>query len=33
MEIELITDESNKINKELLFILDPHKIKIQMYYR
>jgi len=27
MEIEVITDDSNKINKKSLFISDPHKIK------
>jgi hypothetical protein len=27
MEIEVITDDSNKMNKKSLFISDPHKIK------
>ena len=33
MEIEEIRDDSNKINKESFFILDPDKIKIQIYYQ
>lgn len=31
MEIEVLGDDSNKINKESFFILDPDKIKIQIY--
>jgi catechol 2,3-dioxygenase len=31
MKIEVLTDDSNKINKESFFILDPDKIKIQIY--
>jgi len=33
IEIEEIRDDSNKINKESFFILDPDKIKIQIYYQ
>jgi len=33
MQIEEIRDDSNKINKESFFILDPDKIKIQIYYQ
>ena len=33
MKIEVLTDDSNKINKKSFFILDPDKIKIQIYYR
>jgi hypothetical protein len=33
MKIEEIRDDSNKINKESFFILDPDKIKIQIYYQ
>ncbi len=33
MEIEEIRDDSNKINKESFFILDPDNIKIQIYYQ
>lgn len=32
MEIEVSEDDGNKINKESFFILDPDKIKIQIYY-
>jgi catechol 2,3-dioxygenase len=32
MKIEVVTDDSNKINKKSFFILDPDKIKIQIYY-
>jgi catechol 2,3-dioxygenase len=31
MKIEVLYDESNKTNKESFFILDPDKIKIQIY--
>ena len=31
MKIEVLTDDSNKINKKSFFILDPDKIKIQIY--
>jgi len=33
MKIEVLTDDSNKINKKSFFILDPDKIKIQIYYQ
>ena len=32
MEIEVSAHDGNKINKESFFILDPDKIKIQIYY-
>jgi catechol-2,3-dioxygenase len=31
MKIEVLMDDSNKVNKESFFILDPDKIKIQVY--
>ena len=31
MKIEVLKDDSNKINKKSFFILDPDKIKIQIY--
>ncbi|HXV87983.1 MAG TPA: VOC family protein [Nitrososphaeraceae archaeon] len=33
MKIEVLTDDSNKINKKSFFILDPDNIKIQIYYQ
>jgi catechol 2,3-dioxygenase len=33
MKIQALSDDSNKINKESFFILDPDKIKIQIYYQ
>jgi len=33
MKIEVLTDDGNKINKKSFFILDPDKIKIQIYYQ
>ena len=33
MKTEVLTDDSNKINKKSFFILDPDKIKIQIYYQ
>ena len=33
MKIQIMWDNSNKIGKESLFILDPDKIKIQIYYK
>jgi catechol 2,3-dioxygenase len=33
MKIEVLTDDSNNINKKSFFILDPDKIKIQIYYQ
>lgn len=33
MKIEVLTDDINKINKKSFFILDPDKIKIQIYYQ
>lgn len=31
MKIEVLIDDGNKINKESFFILDPDKIKIEIY--
>ena len=31
MKIEVLMDDSNNVNKESFFILDPDKIKIQIY--
>jgi catechol 2,3-dioxygenase len=33
MKIKALMDDSNKINKKSFFILDPDKIKIQIYYQ
>jgi len=33
MKIEVLADDGNKINKKSFFILDPDKIKIQIYYQ
>lgn len=33
MKIEVLTDDSNKINMKSFFILDPDRIKIQIYYQ
>jgi len=33
MKIEVLIDDGNKINKESFFILDPDKIKIEIYYQ
>jgi catechol 2,3-dioxygenase len=33
MKIEVLTDDDNKINKDSFFILDPDKIKIEIYYQ
>jgi len=31
--IQVLSDDKGKINKESIFILDPDKIKIQIYYK
>ena len=31
MKIEVLIDDGNKIDKESFFILDPDKIKIEIY--
>jgi hypothetical protein len=31
MKIEVLIDDGNKIKKESFFILDPDKIKIEIY--
>jgi len=33
MKIEVLRDDDNKINKDSFFILDPDKIKIEIYYQ
>lgn len=33
MKIDFLIDDGSKINKESFFILDPDKIKIEIYYQ